>query len=218
MRAYFEAQIAERRRAGCVAGDLVSVLLRGRIEGEPLTDDELVGHCFLLFIAGNSTTAALVGNGTLVLARNPAERARFAADPGLGERPMEELLRFESPVQNMGRVTTREVELHGTIDPVRVARAAPDRRRQPRPPRFSRPRPARSRPADPAPPRFRRRDPPLHRGTARSARGAHRAAGARWTVPGVRGRRGRAVSRRDRAEPLAPRDRDRPQGGRKVDA
>jgi hypothetical protein len=117
MRTYFEEQIAERRRAGCVAGDLVSVLLRGRIEGEPMTEEELVGHCFLLFIAGNSTTAALVGNGTLVLARNPAERTRLAADPGLGDRPVEELLRFESPVQNMGRVTTREVELHGTVIP-----------------------------------------------------------------------------------------------------
>jgi cytochrome P450 len=117
MRSYFQEQIAERRRAGCSASDLVSVLLRGRVEGKPLTEEELLGHCFLLFIAGNSTTSALVGNGTLVLARNPTERARLAADPDLGDRPVEELLRFESPVQNMGRVTTREVELHGTTIP-----------------------------------------------------------------------------------------------------
>jgi hypothetical protein len=117
MRAYFEEQIAARRRSGVGGGDLVSVLLRGRVDGEPLTGEELVGHCYLLFIAGNATTAALIGNGTLVLARHPAERARLAADAGLGEQAVEELLRFESPVQNMGRTTTRELDLHGTTIP-----------------------------------------------------------------------------------------------------
>jgi hypothetical protein len=117
MRAYFEDQIAARRRGGAGGEDLVSVLLRGRVAGEPLTGDELVGHCFLLFIAGNATTAALIGNGTLVLARHPAERARLAADARLGEQAVEELLRFESPVQNMGRTTTRDVDLHGTTIP-----------------------------------------------------------------------------------------------------
>ena len=117
MRAYFEEQIAARRRGGAAGDDLVSVLLRGRVDGEALTEDELIGHCFLLFIAGNATTAALVGNGTLVLARYPEERARLAADPGLGARAVEELLRFESPVQNMGRTTTSDVELHETVIP-----------------------------------------------------------------------------------------------------
>jgi hypothetical protein len=93
------------------------VLARGLVEGGPLTQEELIGHCFLLFIAGNATTAALVGNGTLVLERHPEERARLAADPGLGVRAVEELLRFESPVQNMGRTTTRDVELHETVIP-----------------------------------------------------------------------------------------------------
>jgi cytochrome P450 len=117
MRAYFEEQIADRRRGGVDGDDLVSVLLRGRIDGGPLTPEELIGHCFVLFIAGNATTSALIGNGTLVLARHPHERARLAADPALGEPAVEELLRFESPVQNMGRTTTRDVELHGTTIP-----------------------------------------------------------------------------------------------------
>jgi cytochrome P450 len=115
MRAYFAEQIEARRRGG--GEDVVSVLVRGRVDGEPLTEEELIGHCFLLFIAGNATTAALVGNGTLVLARHPEERARLAADPRLGVRAVEELLRFESPVQNMGRTTTSDVELHETLIP-----------------------------------------------------------------------------------------------------
>ena len=117
MRAYFEEQIAARRHGGGEAEDVVSVLLRGRVDGEPLTEEELIGHCFLLFIAGNATTAALVGNGTFVLARHPEERARLVAEPGLGVRAVEELLRFESPVQNMGRTTTSDVELHETLIP-----------------------------------------------------------------------------------------------------
>jgi hypothetical protein len=117
MRAYFEEQIGARRRRGADGDDLVSVLLRGRVDGGPLTPDELIGHCFLLFIAGNATTAALIGNGTLVLAGYPDERARLVADPALGEQAVEELLRFESPVQNMARATTREVGLHGTTIP-----------------------------------------------------------------------------------------------------
>jgi hypothetical protein len=117
MRAYFEEQIATRRRSRQDGEDLVSALLRGRVDGVPLAEEELIGHCFLLFIAGNATTAALVGNGALVLARHPEQRERLATDPGLGERAIEELLRFESPVQNMGRTTTRAVELHDTTIP-----------------------------------------------------------------------------------------------------
>jgi cytochrome P450 len=117
MRTYFEEQIADRRRRGGDGEDLVSVLVRGRIDGEQLTEEELVGHCFLLFIAGNATTSALIGNGTLVLALHPDERARLVVDPALGGRAVEELLRFESPVQNMGRTTTRDIGLHGSTIP-----------------------------------------------------------------------------------------------------
>ena len=107
MRAYFEEHLAE-------PAGLLSLLVEGRIDGEPVSHEELVGMTFLLFEAGNSTTTSLLANALLLLAEHPAERARFAAAP---ETAVEEILRFEPPVQNMGRITTRDVELHGTAIP-----------------------------------------------------------------------------------------------------
>ena len=115
MRAYFEEHLAERRRRG--GDDLLSLLVSGRVDGEPLSHEELVGACFLLFEAGNTTTTSLLANALLVLAEHPEERSRLARDPASVETAVEEILRFESPVQNMGRIATRDLTLHGTTIP-----------------------------------------------------------------------------------------------------
>jgi cytochrome P450 len=92
----------------------LSLLVDARLDGEPIPHEELVGTCFLLFEAGNSTTTSLLANALLLLAEHPAARAQFLVAP---EPAVEEILRFEPPVQNMGRITTADVSLHGTTIP-----------------------------------------------------------------------------------------------------
>jgi cytochrome P450 len=115
MREYFEEHLQRRRRAG--GDDLLSLLVSARVEGDPLPHEELLGMCFLLFEAGNTTTTSLLANALLVLAEHPEQRARIAGSPAAVAIAVEEILRFESPVQNMGRVTTRDLVLHGTPVP-----------------------------------------------------------------------------------------------------
>jgi cytochrome P450 len=115
MRAYFEEQLAAHRHG---AGDgVLSLLVSARVDGKPLPHEELVGLCFLLFEAGNTTTASLLANALLLLAEHPDERALLARDSAAIETAVEEILRFESPVQNMGRIAARDVALHGTTIP-----------------------------------------------------------------------------------------------------
>lgn len=115
LRAYFEEQLALRRRRP--ARDLVGLLADARVDSKPLPLEEQLGICFLLFEAGNSTTKSLLGNGALLLARHPGAREWVAQNPEGVAGAVEELLRFESPVQNMARVTTADVELHGVRIP-----------------------------------------------------------------------------------------------------
>lgn len=107
MRAYFEEHLAARRRKD--GADLLSLLVEARLPHE-----ELVGMTFLLFEAGNTTTTSLLANALLVLAQHPDQRARFADGPATA---VEEILRFEAPVQNMGRIAARDVTLHGAAIP-----------------------------------------------------------------------------------------------------
>jgi cytochrome P450 len=115
MRSYFREQLDHRRRRP--ASDLVGLIAAARLDSAPLPLEEQLGTCFLLFEAGNSTTKSLLANGSLLLAQHPAERDWLARNPGRAASAVEELLRFESPVQNMGRVTTQGVELHGVKIP-----------------------------------------------------------------------------------------------------
>ena len=104
-------------RAATPAGDLASALLSAEIEGERLTEDERLGFCFTLLSAGNLTTTDLIGNLLGILARRPGLWARLRADRSLVEPTIDEALRYESPVQFMGRRTTRPVELNGVTIP-----------------------------------------------------------------------------------------------------
>jgi cytochrome P450 family 130 len=97
--------------------DLISALLAAEVDGERLSEDDLLGFCFLLLIAGNDTTTVLIGNGTELLARHPDQRALLVAEPTLIPAAVEEMLRIEAPTQALPRTTTRDVEMHGVTIP-----------------------------------------------------------------------------------------------------
>lgn len=110
--AYFADFLADRRRAP--REDLMSALVAADIDGKQLTDDELLGFCLLLLIAGHETTTNLLSNAIVVLADHPESRHRLAADPSLVGATVEELLRYDSPVQGLARTLTCDITLHGT--------------------------------------------------------------------------------------------------------
>jgi cytochrome P450 len=108
----FGSLLAERRDSP--ADDLMSALLAAQGDGGGLSDDDLLGFCFLLLVAGNDTTTSLIGNGVELLARYKEQRAELAADPTLIPAAVEEMLRIESPTQALSRTAMRDVELHGS--------------------------------------------------------------------------------------------------------
>jgi len=93
--------------------DLLSALIAAEEEGDRLSTEELVAQVILLFIAGHETTVNLIGNGMLALLRNPDQLALLASTPDLIGNAIEELLRFDSPVQFTRRVTLAPFELDG---------------------------------------------------------------------------------------------------------
>ncbi len=108
---YLREIIARRRREP--GDDLISAMITAQEERDALTDAELLATSNLLLVAGHETTTNLIGNGTLALLRHPEERARLGADPALFRSAVEELLRFDSPVQATVRVPVADVELRG---------------------------------------------------------------------------------------------------------
>jgi cytochrome P450 len=108
---YLRGIIAERRRAP--RADLISALVAVEERGEVLSEPELVLMCTLLLIAGHETTVNLIGNGTLALLTHPDQLGKLQADPGLISTAIEELLRFDSPVQLTGRIATERLEIGG---------------------------------------------------------------------------------------------------------
>ncbi|AXN50450.1 cytochrome P450 (plasmid) [Mycobacterium marinum] len=110
--AYFADFLAERRRRP--REDLMSALVRAEIDGKQLTDDELLGFCLLLLIAGHETTSNLLGNAAVVLAHHRETRHRLVGDPTLLGAAVEELLRYDSPAQGLARTLTHDITLHDT--------------------------------------------------------------------------------------------------------
>ena len=90
-----------------------SVLLHESQEGRALSDDELLGLCFLLLVAGTETTTSALGNALLLLEHDRDARRRLLEEPSLTVLAVEEILRYDPPVQGLSRVLTRDVELHG---------------------------------------------------------------------------------------------------------
>jgi cytochrome P450 len=112
---YFRGLIAERRAAP--RADMLSDLIAAEEAGDTLTENELLATCILLLVAGHETTVNLIGNGTLALLRHPAELRRLRENPGLIGSAVEELLRYDGPVQRTSRVPGEAVTIGGrTID------------------------------------------------------------------------------------------------------
>ena len=108
---YFAEHLRVRRDAP--QADLMSALVHAEVDGERLTDDELLGFCLLLLVAGHETTTNLLSNSAVILAEHPDVRRRLASNPDLVPTAVEELLRYDSPVQGLSRTLTRDVTLHG---------------------------------------------------------------------------------------------------------
>ena len=106
-----------KERARDPQGDLVTALAQAEEEGDRLTPDELVSNLILLLIAGHETTMNLIGNGTLALLRHPEQLARLRDDPSIVPSAIEELLRYDSPVQLVVRFTREQLELGGRTIP-----------------------------------------------------------------------------------------------------
>jgi cytochrome P450 len=108
---YFVNTISERRKNP--ANDLVSALVHGEIEGQKLTDMEILFNCFLLIIGGQETTRNATSGGMLALMESPVQRERLTRDRSLLPAAVEEALRYTSPITHLMRTATREVELRG---------------------------------------------------------------------------------------------------------
>jgi cytochrome P450 len=110
LRAYLIAHLAQRRAAP--GDDLLSDIVAGQTRGE-LDEAEPPGLCILLYVAGTETVADFIGNALVALAEHPDQRALLAAQRDLGGAAVEELLRYEPPVQYQVRTATVATELHG---------------------------------------------------------------------------------------------------------
>jgi hypothetical protein len=111
---YLKTLVARRRRApGDPEVDVLTRLIQGEPDGERLTETELLHNCIFLLNAGHETTTNLIGNGLDALLRHRAELERLVREPALIATAVEELLRFESPLQLNNRVTTAAMEIGG---------------------------------------------------------------------------------------------------------
>jgi cytochrome P450 len=109
MYAYFAQVLEERRHQP--QDDLISALLAAEIDGQRLSDIELLGFCALLLVAGNETTTNLIGNSILCFDQNPEVVGRLRADATLIPGAVEEALRYLSPVKAMARFTRTETTI-----------------------------------------------------------------------------------------------------------
>src|SRR5688572_8679519 len=108
---YLHEIVASRRRQP--QNDLLSALIAAEEDGGRLSEDELYATCALLLIAGYETTINLIGNGLFALLRHPDQLHRLRQNPELIRPAIEELLRYDSPVQMTSRVALTDIELHG---------------------------------------------------------------------------------------------------------
>ncbi|HKW92552.1 MAG TPA: cytochrome P450 [Methylomirabilota bacterium] len=112
---YFRELIAERRAAP--REDMLSALIAAEEAGDKLNNDELLATCILLLVAGHETTVNLIGNGTLALLRHPDQLRRLREQPGLIGSAVEELLRYDGPVQRTARIPSADVTIGGQVIP-----------------------------------------------------------------------------------------------------
>jgi amino acid adenylation domain-containing protein len=137
---YFQNAIREQRehpREG-----LIHSLMTAEIDGDRLTDEEVIANCIVTMVGGQETTTNLIGNGLLTLLRNPAEMERLRNDSSLIPSAVEEMLRYESPSQHTARMCPSDREMGGRLIQKRqaviavMAAANRDPERFPDPDRF----------------------------------------------------------------------------------
>ena len=116
MKSYLEEIIEQRRREP--REDVITMLVQAEEAGDKLTNDEMVVMVVAILVGGNNSTAHLIGNAVLTLLRHPDALARLRDDSSLIRPAIEEIMRFESPVQSTSRVANEPIELAGqTIEP-----------------------------------------------------------------------------------------------------
>ena len=108
---YHREVVADRRARP--RDDLVSVLVHGEIDGERLDDDALLQESLLILVGGDETTRHVISGGMAALIRHPDQRALLAREPERIPAAVEEMLRWVTPIQNMNRTATQDVELRG---------------------------------------------------------------------------------------------------------
>ncbi len=117
--AYYADMLAQRRKSP--GTDLISALLEAEIDGDRLSDNEIIGFMFLMVVAGNETTTKLLGHALFHLTRHPAQLEKVFADPDdrgdLVVPWIEETLRYDTSSQMLARHLLADVELHGRVAP-----------------------------------------------------------------------------------------------------
>jgi pimeloyl-[acyl-carrier protein] synthase len=113
MTAYFREAIARNQqdpREG-----LINSFMTAEIEGDRLTEEEIIANCIVTMVGGQETTTNLIGNGVLSLLRNPDQLQKLRENPSLIQSAVEELLRYESPSQQTARICPRDTEFNGKL-------------------------------------------------------------------------------------------------------
>jgi cytochrome P450 len=113
MTAYFQAAVRNQERHPC--DGLVNGLVTAELDGDRLTEEEVVANLIVTMVGGQETTTNLIGNGLLTLLRHPDQLERLRADYSLIPSAVEELLRYESPSQHTARLAPDDVMLGGKL-------------------------------------------------------------------------------------------------------
>jgi cytochrome P450 family 142 subfamily A polypeptide 1 len=114
--AYMGPVLDDRRRTGA-DDDLVGILVHAEIDGDRLDQDSLITETLLILIGGDETTRHVISGGMLALQEHPDQLARLRTNPAALAAAVEEMLRWVTPIKNMVRTTTRDVEVDGTVIP-----------------------------------------------------------------------------------------------------
>ena len=111
MTAYFRAVLHQQR--GGLREGLIHALVTAEHEGDRLSEEEVIANVIITMVGGQETTTSMIGNGLLTLLRHPDQWQKLRADPSLIPDAIEEMLRYESPIQYTARMTAHDLELGG---------------------------------------------------------------------------------------------------------
>lgn len=113
MSAYFRAAVQDHRDHP--RDDLINALMTAEINGDRLTEEEVVANSIVIMVGGQETTTNLIANGLLTLLRNREQFEKLRNNPGIINSAVEELLRYESPSQHTARLAPEDTELGGKV-------------------------------------------------------------------------------------------------------